>query len=233
MNTVVHHTAIAISSVILIVGSALGGDFKDCGFSGGLAACTRAIESGKYRGNDLAKLYYNRGIEVTHDYDRSIADFSEAIRLNPTEWSYRNNRGMAYTRKRDFDRAIADYNEAIRLNPEGEISYVNRGRCYCIRGEYERAIADFSKVIQLKPNYAGGYTFRGTIFFIMQEYDRAIADFDQALRYMPDFFFSLYGRGVTKLKKGDIAGGTVDVSAAKAKKNDVADLFASYCLELR
>jgi tetratricopeptide (TPR) repeat protein len=57
-------------------------------------------------------------------YDRAIADFNEAIRLQPKA-SYFMNRGNAFNLKGDPDRAIADYDEALRL--ELAMAYNNRG----------------------------------------------------------------------------------------------------------
>src|SRR5208283_4947953 len=54
---------------------------------------------------------------VKKHYDQAIADYTEAIRLNPEFGTAFNNRGFAYAAKEDYDRAIADYYEAIRLNP--------------------------------------------------------------------------------------------------------------------
>ncbi|MDR0304925.1 MAG: tetratricopeptide repeat protein [Chitinispirillales bacterium] len=61
----------------------------------------------------------NRGVEYLNkgDYDRAIADFNEAIRIDPNNAIVRGNRGNAYFMKNDYDRAIADFKEAIKLNP--------------------------------------------------------------------------------------------------------------------
>jgi tetratricopeptide (TPR) repeat protein len=50
-----------------------------------IAACTRQIDSGRWRGHDLAVEHYNRGIswKAKGDLDRAIADYTEAIRLDP------------------------------------------------------------------------------------------------------------------------------------------------------
>ncbi len=39
---------------------------------------------------------------------------------------------------------------------------------------------------------------------------------------------SLYGRGVAKRRKGDVAGGDADIAAAKALRPDVADPLATW-----
>jgi tetratricopeptide (TPR) repeat protein len=51
------------------------------------------------------------------DYDRAIADLSEAIRLDPKRASAFYNRGVAYRAKGDLGHADADAAEAMRLDP--------------------------------------------------------------------------------------------------------------------
>jgi tetratricopeptide (TPR) repeat protein len=57
------------------------------------------------------------------DYDTAIAEFTEAIRLDPQAEGAYHNRANAYADKGEYARAIADYNEAIRLAPDEPASY--------------------------------------------------------------------------------------------------------------
>jgi tetratricopeptide (TPR) repeat protein len=127
-----------------------------------IAACTRAISSGRLHDHDLAVEYYNRGIKYANkgDYDRAIADYTEAIRLDAKYADAYGNRGNAYRDKRDLDRALADYNEALRIRP-GAIDYFNRGNVYYVKADYDRAIADYTEAIRLDPTFARAYYNRG------------------------------------------------------------------------
>ncbi len=58
-------------------------------------------------------------------YDRAIADYEEAIRLQPTA-SFYLNRGMAFRAKGDRLRAPADFTRAVRLDPALEIALAQR-----------------------------------------------------------------------------------------------------------
>ena len=76
-------------------------DKKACGRESGdtgIAACTRAIASGRYEGADLAQIHYNRGVEYSEkgDIDRTVADYDEAIRLDPQFVEAFVNRGLSY-----------------------------------------------------------------------------------------------------------------------------------------
>src|SRR5437763_1709801 len=94
-----------------------------------IAACTRAVGSGLYKGHSLAVLYNNRGFEwyAKGDYDHAVADYTEAIRLDPQYTHAYIGRGLTWYNTGDYHRAIPDYNEAIQLNPNLALAYYDRG----------------------------------------------------------------------------------------------------------
>ena len=65
------------------------------------------------------RAYYTQGeaYRMQGDYDRAIADASEAVRLDPTDAFAYGTRGDAYRMKGEYDRAVADLMEALRLAP--------------------------------------------------------------------------------------------------------------------
>ena len=111
------------------------------------------------------------------DNDSAIADYSEAIRLDPKDTDAYKNRGDAYQNKGDYDRAIADYSEAIRLDPKYAGAYNNRGDAYRDKGDNDRAIADYNEAIRIDPKYANAYNSRGAAYRAKGDNDRAIADY--------------------------------------------------------
>ena len=84
-----------------------------------------------------------------HDYNRAIADLSEAIRLGPKkEAAMFYFRGRAYSSTGDDNRAIADYSEAIRVNPKDVLAFYWRGELHLNRHDYGSAFSDLLVVAQ-------------------------------------------------------------------------------------
>jgi tetratricopeptide (TPR) repeat protein len=106
--------------------------------------------------------YFNRGNENLSKemYDQAIADYTQAIRIDPNYVDAYNQRGSAYINKGDEDRAIADFTQVIRLDPNNALAYLWRGisyqNKYLYRGykqeDLNRALADRNKAFQLDPN---------------------------------------------------------------------------------
>jgi len=106
-----------------------------------------------------ADAYYKRGIAWLDEgeWDKAIADFTQAIRLDPKSSNPYNDRGVAWYLRGEYDKAIADCSEAIRLNPKDEMAYGNRGLTWSCKGEWDKAIADYNEAILLAPKCADAY----------------------------------------------------------------------------
>jgi uncharacterized caspase-like protein len=136
------------------------------------------------------------------DFDRAIANYSEAIRLDPGNAAAFNNRAIAYVSKKMLDRAIADYSEVIRLAPNADIFY-ERGTTYMDKGDNDRAIADYNETIRLDPKYTRALDNRGVAYARKGDNDRAIADYNESIRLDPKNALTFLVRGNAYLRKGD------------------------------
>jgi len=156
--------------------------------------------------------FNNRGeaYRAKAQYERAIADFDEAIHLDPKLAAAFYNRGLANASKDQYDRAIADFDEAIRLDPKFVFAFNGRGDVYTLKAQYDRAIADFDQAIRLDPKYAFGFIGRGGVYALKAQYDRAIADFDQAIRLDPQQAVTFTGRGVANFNTGQFAAAADD-----------------------
>lgn len=138
------------------------------------------------------------------------------------------SRALAYDDKSEFALAIRDYNEVIRLNPDDATALNNRALDLAILGrDLEQALIDSNRAVSLEP-VADDFSTRAFVYLRLHRYDEAIADDTKALEKNPKDAESLYARGIAKIAKGDKAGGSADVAAAKAITPDIADEFVRY-----
>lgn len=99
-------------------------------------------EVNRHRGDSLVK---------QGEYDRAIAEYNEAIRLDPREVLAIINRGFCFYRKALFPQAISDYSTAIAKEPTNAEAYNNRGAVWKDMGQFEKAIADFEEALRCDP----------------------------------------------------------------------------------
>lgn len=162
-----------------------------------------------------AQAHFIRGVGYGRqgDYDRAIAEFSEALRLKPDPVTF-YSRAFTYSIKGEFDRAISDNTEALRLKPVYFEALFNRAGAYAAKRDFDRAIADCSEAIRLRPDYADAYYNRGVNFTYKGEYAAAKTDYTKVLRLVPNHVLALYQRGFASFKTGEQRAAIADFSAA-------------------
>jgi tetratricopeptide (TPR) repeat protein len=128
-----------------------------------IAGCTKAIESGRYAGKDLARvlIFRAKAYGQTGDLDRCVADIEEAIRLDPTNANAVGSRGDVYLAKKDYERALASYTKAAALDPANPLVFIGRGIVHVATGDLDRAMLDFEQAVRLQPALAAGLYWRG------------------------------------------------------------------------
>jgi tetratricopeptide (TPR) repeat protein len=141
-------------------------DRKTCQEASGdvaIAACTRAIESGEFKGRALAQIYFNRGVEWGNkaNDDRAIADYVEAIRLDPNDAEALHNVAIVYRRQGKYAEAEGLYKRALAISETlgarpAKVAnilyslaflYDNQGRYTEAEGLYKRALAIREKAL--------------------------------------------------------------------------------------
>ena len=160
---------------------------------------------------------YNRASEhlKNSDYKAVIADYTEAIRLQPGDSIGYWLRGLAYWHLNQNDNAINDLNEAIDLNPNFPPAYCSRGKAYRDLGRYDKAISDYNQAIRLKPDFAEAYSNRGNTYYALKQYEKAVEDYTEAMRLQPDDASAYEGRANAYDKLGESSNAEQDRKRAR------------------
>lgn len=192
---------------------------------GRAAVAVLLLLAARLAGADADTAVFAEGMKALKaaDYERAVADFSEAIRLKPDDAEAYLNRGDAYDGQHDYDRAIADFNAAMRLKPKLPDAYYNRGNAYLAKGDDDKAIADYNQALQLNPSFVSAYENRSVALDNRHEYDKAIADCDAALRLDASDSTAHINRGSAWLHKDDYDRAIADFSEAIRLQPDSAN----------
>lgn len=150
-------------------------------YPGAIEALSRAIGIDDSR----ALAFFSRALahERSGNVEAALADYSQAIRLQPAYSEAYNHRGLL-RRKKDLQGAIEDFTKAIEHQPDMASAYYNRGDAYRELGDPAAAIQDYSRAIQAAPRFANAYHHRAHAYESLgglQNLRAAVADLQKAL----------------------------------------------------
>jgi tetratricopeptide (TPR) repeat protein len=197
-----------------------------------MADFDRAIE---LKSDDVRILDARAGLRLDGgDKAGAIADFDAVDRLAPKEANIRLSLADAYQRTDLLEQAIAQYDLWIQFHREdARLSQALDGRCWAKALQDEdlsKAQSDCSAALKLAPKgspiFANILEHRGFVRLRLGDYEKSIADFDDSLKLVPEDSWSLYGRGVAKIRRRQAAAGQADLAAASKLWPEVADELA-------
>lgn len=87
-------------------------------------------------------------------YDKAIADYTEAIRLDATDGEAFNNRAWTYFQTGHAEKALADADNAVRLLGREAYVWDTRGHINAKLGNRDAAIRDFRAALAIDPKNA-------------------------------------------------------------------------------
>jgi tetratricopeptide (TPR) repeat protein len=98
-----------------------------------------------------AEQHYQAGNKLRdqRQFEKAIAEYDEALRLDPKLAIAYNNRGGAYDNLGQHQRAIQDLDEALRLDPKLAEAYATRAAAYAVLRKYEEAERDVARAVEL------------------------------------------------------------------------------------
>lgn len=177
-----------------------------------IAACDRALQSGKFDDVLLSDLHINRGAERRgkKDIEGAVADYEEAMRLTPKNPLPLVNRASIRFDKGDYDSAMADIEKAIGLDPKYVRAYTLRADIFREKEDLERALGDYRTALTLGPTDKQRAAIERSMSNVLidrgvkqKDVDAEIADYNEALRLNPDSVIALNNRGAAFNVKGE------------------------------
>jgi tetratricopeptide (TPR) repeat protein len=170
------------------------------------------------------------------EVDAALADFDQAIRLNPKNaWAY-IDRAIALDDKGNSGAALRDLDEAVRLDPHDALAFHNRATIRLKRKEYDAALKDFAQELELNPQDSDAHAGRAAAFRRQNKNAKALEECNLAITRNPNSFMAHMERvkAYAALKRYDDAGkdletiAHLDVKWPGAASNSVASIHATH-----
>ncbi len=98
------------------------------------------------------------------NYDVSIANYQDALKIQPADEVTLLKLGNIYRIKEDNKNAISFYKKAIVVNPNYADGWFNLGLVYANEGNNGKAKESFHRVLSLNPNYGYAYYALGIAY---------------------------------------------------------------------
>jgi tetratricopeptide (TPR) repeat protein len=171
-----------------------------------LSACNELISRPGNTSEERADIFAARGYAYHRmgEYQKALADYDQAIGLDPADSYALYNRGLIYHRFGDRQRAIADYSASLKLRSDNAEGYLNRGLTFLDTGRLDEAIADFTRLHELEPDNQWALANRGIAYAWKQNVAAAERDFAAVTSIDPSNTVVLQGKALLSSQSGDI-----------------------------
>lgn len=144
-----------------------------------LSDITKAIQYTKKKDKEwLAAAYRFRGdiYSLIGNTQKTIEDYSEAIRLSPDYSEFYGDRANVYFNLGMYKDAQSDYEKMLELDEGDVVARAGLGRLFLFTEEYDKAESTLNQLILLSPEYPTAYLYRCILYSKHEKHDLAIKD---------------------------------------------------------
>lgn len=127
---------------------------------------------------DDARACNARGVTLARqgEYQGAIAEFTRAMRRDPTNADAFYNRAMVYVAIGNSGAAASDLGKVIEIRPDFVEGHISRARLHAAMNQHDQAIAGLTELIRIDPRCVQAYFQRSLVFYTRGEYGKARDD---------------------------------------------------------
>ena len=135
--------------------------------------------------NAIAHNNYGNVLAQAGRPGEALAQYAEAIRLDPGYAEAFYNAGIALAHLGRVPEAIDRFEEALHANPKMPDAQTALGIAMQDSGRADEAVAHFEQALRIDPNYADAHNRLGIALTAAGRFPEAVAHFEQALHINP------------------------------------------------
>jgi len=114
------------------------------------------------------------------DFKAVINELTELIKLDPTNPTYYNNRGLAKNQLKEYADAISDFDYAIKLDAKMAFAFNNKAFALLKLEQFDHALETVNASLDLNNKNAYAFKNRAEIFIALNAKQKACIDLAQA-----------------------------------------------------
>ena len=126
------------------------------------------------------------------DFAAASEAYVQAIGVNPGNWGYHLNLGLAYKKMGRSEDALAQFMKAAELNPESYSAEKEAGEALAKAGWFPEARGFYEKAAELSPDDPDAHYNLGVCLVNIGEPEPALAQFEKASELRPDYADAYY-----------------------------------------
>jgi protein O-mannosyl-transferase len=146
--------------------------------------CTRAIQITK--DNAVANCILGEAFSDLGEPEKAIAQYNEALRLNPVYPLALNNKGVIFTQQGRYNEAIAEFNLMLKFQPHSNLAHRNLGSVLMQQGKIDEAMVQYRAALQSNPDDDKSLANLGMALAQQGKLDEAMVQYRAALHIAPN-----------------------------------------------
>ncbi len=137
----------------------------------------------------LPDAWNNLGVIATrqNNVPEAVADFQQALKLNPNHVLSLNNLGNAYRLQKHWDDAHQVLERALAIAPDDAEANYGLGMVYAQTDDTAKAYEHLQHALKVRPDYPEALNNLGVLYLVTQRPNEAIASFQECIRVAPAF----------------------------------------------
>ena len=147
--------------------------------------------------NNLGEAYDKLG-----KYDLAIAEFEQALRLNPNYFFALSNLGNVYGKKKEYAQTISYTKQALQQKPDYAPGYYNLAKALHMTGNPEKAMASYRSAVKYNPYFEEAFFNLGFLALEQKKFTEAVDNFKSFLEMQPRHPKAHFGLGTTYAMMG-------------------------------
>ncbi len=181
----------------------------------GMAAADKAVQLAGDDNQRKARALIIRG-GLRGDDEKTLADFDEAIRVDPDNQDARRIRGLYYLQKGENEKAAEDFAHLVEADADNASAQAELAEALMELQKYDEAKQHIDMALELRPGFAVAYKLRAKVHLLEENLSAAVADLDDALHANPRDLSAMLMRAHVMQMQGKIKEAKEDVDRALA-----------------